>query len=348
MKQRNVNRSLNLSLLFSFFFTMFFVIGCSVTYSNGEESENVLAGTKVMVTITATSMPAKSSSTATFTSTATSLPTETPSPVSSPTTTIETIPTKMPTASPTSMPTWTPLPTFAPSQRGQIYNELMNSNGGCTLPCWWGFELGKTSLNEVRQFYAAFDAFLTEHNDKNGVTILEVLFVDPQIENGIQIPHTFVAQDNVLVESQIQLSNQPSYQIESILQLLGKPSDIWMWTIPEPYEDKLPADFILYFPNHGVLLGYRTGSIKSNEYVKVCFDKVGGATIDLWNPSIWDPNGNKDILERANQTGSAFRLDGYYPVDEVSNWDVEQFYTVLSNSTHTECLETPSNLWSSP
>ena len=210
MGHRNTNRFLNPSyLLFSFFFIMVFIIGCSVAYSNGEKSENILTGTKVMVTITATPMPTRSSSTATFTSTATSFPTETPSPVSSPTATIETTPTKMPTVSPTPMPTWTPLPTFAPSQRGQIYDELMNSNGGCTLPCWWGFELGRTFLNEVRQFYARFGTYITEQHNRNDITIIEVLFVDPQIENGIQVVHSFIAQNDVIIESQLPLINLP-------------------------------------------------------------------------------------------------------------------------------------------
>jgi len=79
----------------------------------------------------------------------------------------------------------------------------------------------------------------------------------------------------------------------------------------------------------------------------VCFDKSGGATLLLWNPSVWDPDGTKSIVDRANEGGTAFTLEGF-PIEEVSNWDTTQFYTILTDPTRSECLETPSNLWPPP
>lgn len=224
---------------------------------------------------------------------------------------------------------------------------MIHSNGGCALPCWWGFELGKTSLDKVRQFYMAFDTFITEQAGNRGRSALYVTFVDPEIEDGIQVRHLFRIQDGIVTEAEIQLRSQPDYQIVPILERLGPPSEVWMWTIPEPYEGILPVRFRLYFPEQGILILYGTNAVKSDDAVRVCFNERGSVTMRLWEPVIWDPQGDKGFVERANDS-SELTLEGDKPIDDVSNWDTEQFYTVLTDATHSECLETPSNLWSPP
>ena len=120
-----------------------------------------------------------------------------------------------------------------------------------------------------------------------------------------------------------------------------------MWTIPEPREGILPSRFRLYFPERGVFVLYATGGVKNGDVVNVCFDGPGGVILLLWNPAIWDPDSTKGIVDRSNEGGSAFTLEGY-PIEEVSNWDTEQFYTILTDPTRSECLETPSDLWAAP
>ena len=245
------------------------------------------------------------------------------------------------------MPTLTPLPTIPPQQRGQVYTELIKSNGGCELPCWWGFELGKASTNEVHQFYTSFGANVSEQHGNNGISVLYTKFFDPQIEKGEQVRHTFVAQDEIIIDMEIQLKSHPDYQIASILERLGQPSEVWMWTIPDTIEGILPADFRLYFPEQGALVGYRTNAVKIADAVNVCFDGRGGATMLLWDTAVWNPNSTKGFIERTDES-SELTLEGHQPIEEVSNWDVEQFYTILTDPTRSECLETPSNLWQHP
>lgn len=322
------------------------LVGCSPSQIDNPMSESapVEIGSAPMTT---TTVVISATPTAELTSTQTV--TSKPSPSNTPVATSTATPFPSATSTNTSTPTatWTPLSTIDPQQRGQVYSELMSRNGGCMLPCWWGFELGKTSIDEVRQFYTAFAPFISEQVGRNGISVFTAMFEDPQIENGIQVGHTFIAQNELVIEAEIQVHNQPNYQVESVLSRLGKPAEIWMWTIPEPYEGILPVRFRLYFPEQGVLMVYGIEGMRHNDTVNVCFDASGGTALLLWDPNIWDSDGTKGIIDRANEAGSAFTLEGH-PIGEVSNWDVEQFYTILSDSAHTECLETPSNLWSPP
>lgn len=223
----------------------------------------------------------------------------------------------------------------------------MNSNGDCELPCWWGFHLGNASTDSVRQFYISLGAYIFEQQYSNGYSAIEALFVDPQIEDGTQVSHKFLVQDGIVIEAETHVGIKPNYQIQPLLQQLGQPSEIWIWTIPEPYEGILPTRIRLYFPEQGILVLYATAGENINDSVHICFDELGGTALYLWNPMIWAPDGDKGIVDRTNTTSSAFTLEGN-PIEEVSNWNVEKFYTTLVDPNHTECLETPSNLWRSP
>lgn len=326
--------------------------GCTVSESNVENVSSTASEIGVAIsTLTSFPLPTSThSTTPTQTATATISPTPTPTPIPPTSSTpIPTppIPTATTTSTPTPYPTFPPLPTIAPQQRGQIYSKLMDNNGGCELPCWWGFKLGETSTGEIHQFYTAFNAFVREQIGQNGLSVLDILFVDPQIENNIQTRHLFLAQDGIVIEAETHVGIKPNYQIQPLLQQLGQPSEIWIWTIPEPYEGILPTRIRLYFPEQGILVLYATAGENINDSVHICFDELGGTALYLWNPMIWDTDGDKGIVDRTNTTSSAFTLEGN-PIEEVSNWNVEKFYTTLVDPNHTECLETPSNLWRSP
>jgi hypothetical protein len=222
----------------------------------------------------------------------------------------------------------------------------MKSNAGCVLPCWWGFDLGKTPLERVRQFYESFETYISKQVGRDGISVLTAKFEDPQIESGIQVRHTFVAQDGVVIEAEIEVVYDPNYQIETLLQRLGQPSDVWLWTIPDTYEGVLPVSLRLFFPD-GVLVSYAVFGERFDDTVRVCFSNEGGTILLLWNPAVWDPEGDKGLFERANES-SELTIEGHRPIDEVGNWDARHLYEVLSDPTNSECLETPSNLWSVP
>ena len=344
---QNSNNSTRYCLLVLWFLLMTVILtSCTMLPSNPIETSKTIESTvetttAIGISPLATLAPSK---TPIATVTVTSSPSMTPSVTVS----VTALPSKTPTVTITPVPTITPLPTIPPQQYGQLYSELMSNNGGCVLPCWWGFKLGEASLDEVHQFYTSFDTHIFEQDENDVISLLEAKFLDPQIENGTQVRHTFIAEDDVLIEAQIEIVFDPNYQITPLLQRLGQPSEIWMWTIPEPYEGILPARFYLYFPEKGVFILYGTGGRSVNDTVNICFDDYGGTILHLWVPTIWDPNYTKGFIERLNESSQRLAYKDYHSIDGVSNWDVEQFYTIISAPTHSECLETPSDLWSPP
>jgi hypothetical protein len=254
IKHLVINRWLIIGLVM-----MLNLVGCTVSEPDARSSSDTVFATIAPVpsatpTVTPSATPAE-------TITATPIPPSTPTPTFP-------VPTATTTSTPTPWPTLPPLPTIPPQQRGQAYSELINNNGGCELPCWWGVEMGKTSIEEVRQFYATFDTFMIEQAGDSGRSALYVTFVDPQIEDGTQVRHLFRVQDSVVIEAEAQVRRQPNYQIEPILHQFGQPAEIWIWTIPEVYEGILPASFRLYYPELGILVAYAVEGVKVDNDVQ--------------------------------------------------------------------------------
>ena len=62
----------------------------------------------------------------------------------------------LPTFTPTSVSTLTPLPTLSQRDAHDLIQALLQNNGGCRLPCWWGITPGQTDWNTARQFLDTF------------------------------------------------------------------------------------------------------------------------------------------------------------------------------------------------
>ncbi|MCZ7672028.1 MAG: hypothetical protein M5U34_35330 [Chloroflexi bacterium] len=165
--------------------------------------------------------------------TPTTLPTATPESTQTATLmpTRTTVPTETATSTALPPPSLTPLPTIPPSQRGERCAELMAMNDGCQLPCWWGLEMGSSTIEEVIQLYAQFEPFITVQDYPGGYAIVTIQFNDPDIEEGIQTRHMFTILNGILIEAEIQVRKYENFTPISLMAQLGQPSEVWLWTI---------------------------------------------------------------------------------------------------------------------
>lgn len=319
------------------------LVGCAAEGEEIVENEPIVVET---ATVLSTLPVATVSPTDEVTMTATHLPVSTSAPTATATTTPTPTFTPAPTA--TRTPTLTLLPTVEPDLRGLGYRELMQSNGGCQLPCWWGFELGATSAGEILQFYEAFGTYIADRHEYGKLVSIFILFNDPEIEGGWQVVHDYVVQDDIVVEAKIEMVDASNYQIRALLNELGQPAEVWLWTIPEPFEGSLPLFLDLYFPDRGVLVQYAVTAARVGDHVQTCFDSEGGTLLNLWNPAIWDPNREKSLAQRVADFGLSVALEGHLPLVEASNWDEQLLFESLTNPANSGCLETSAELWPHP
>jgi hypothetical protein len=162
-----------------FLFLAVFWAGCSVT-EPGEPASSITE------TVTSTIAPSVSpSSTPQPTRTATTRPTVSPAH----TATAELIP------SPAEA-TATRSPTLAPDERNAFILDLFLNNGGCALPCFWGFTPGETRWDEARQVLEQLNDNIFEVNMGKGKYRYEV-----ELQNwkdDINLGANFLVQDGII------------------------------------------------------------------------------------------------------------------------------------------------------
>src|SRR5512133_1906896 len=96
----------------------------------------------------------------------TSLPLATPSPSATNTAKASITPTLTMTI--TDTPTQPPISTLLPTEAAIQVQDLMKTNGGCHLPCWWRIEPGKTSWTNAYQTLAPISSEEVYIYNKNG------------------------------------------------------------------------------------------------------------------------------------------------------------------------------------
>ncbi|MCB0017961.1 MAG: hypothetical protein KDE09_09245 [Anaerolineales bacterium] len=281
-------------------------------------------------------------------------PTDTPGATPSPTFTVTS--TAVTTATVTLQRIWettlTPIPgfqvspTIAPEMREEYFLELMQSNGGCALPCWWGVEVGQSTMGQVRQLYERFDPHIVGTTWENGISsAIEITLDYVDSEHGSL--HSYAAVDDVVSSIYIDAGRTPQYQIGSVLAQLGAPSETWIWTYPEPaFDGQITMSFVMFFPQKGTIAYYELPVVRQDDNVEACFDTEGLSIFYFWLPEELNPFGELSLKELVHPN-SIFNVELSHPIQDVSNWDVNQFYSTLVDPNHTDCLETPADIWPS-
>jgi hypothetical protein len=264
-------------------------------------------------------------------------------------------PTETPTLQPTS--TWTPLPTLSEPQARAKIKDLLDTNNGCKLPCWWGITPNETKWTEASHFLRPFVIDLKEGN------------TDIRIENGQRHAYTDV-QFYYYVPNQAALGRMTlgiiddvvvgmtvyppgaeyQYQLHQLLGLLGPPKQILISAqASSPIPELPPTVLILDYGNLGVWASYGYIPIQNGKNLVICpktgtgkvsiYDNVGGR-LELFDPNVDNPRAIS-LQEYADMVGgfNAKRLE------DVTNMSIETFYKAFIDPDTEVCLETPANIW---
>jgi len=269
-------------------------------------------------------------------------PTHTPSPSPSPTT----IPTSTRTPKPTVTPTWVALSTLPPAEALAKVKELLETNGGCELPCWWGIRPGKTTWKEAYDFLQPLAFHVSKPIQiKEYPNLLFVWFYFPMDEqpslfNSREIG--FALEKDTLSIAWIQGGHE-NEDLVSLMKKYGVPQEVWVYITGIPGTGPVVYSIYLFYPALGILANHRqnTDFIKRNgeDWVKICKNRLihGGVRLVLW-PSE-KPMGYKDFFREYEET------DRYRPVEDAFGISPEEFSKFFLETEENPCLESRLNMW---
>jgi hypothetical protein len=249
--------------------------------------------------------------------------------------------------------------TLPPKEAEAQVVELIQHNGGCRLPCWWGLAPGKTSLQTTKSFLDVFGSLSIANRlgEKGGYFILRIpknnLFLDMEI-NYPKRNNDMVEMLSIRMILMHQIKNgyevvygdplykqffQP-YLLSQILSTYGQPSDVWI------YVDRLGKELHIWlsYAVSGFLVDYVAPSESEGGQFLGCPSK---AYTELW---LWPPEREYSPAEAISvQLGDDGLGQEWFasilPIKDATTLTVDAFYNIYKDSQNISCLETPVELW---
>ena len=229
---------------------------------------------------------------------------------------------------------------------------MLQNNGGCQLPCWWGFTPGETSWQATRDFFTSLGK---ETWGGGGILNYTVFFNTPGHYESYQ---SYIGEDGTL--EQIGVHAVPSadedgyrvygnsqfaedwrvYMLPQILEAYGLPSQIFLGLGGAAW---MPFDLVLFYPEKGFLVQYSGSAERSEGGTFLVYPHRAEITLDLWVPEQY--MSLEDVPGVGSYTYAAGEMSRLHSLEEATGMSVEQFYETFVQPENETCLETPVDLW---
>jgi hypothetical protein len=278
--------------------------------------------------------------------------TNTPSPTADVLRTTTSAPVPKPTL--TRVPRPTPGSTLTNDEEQTLVLDLLKENGGCRLPCWWGFSPGKTDWLFVQNFLASSGKIAMKFSNSY-LTNYTVKFVIPQhdvqlgqvynVTNGFVdmiwvSANTVRNHQTIYGDTQFAKDLQP-YALPQMLDVYGRPTEVFLKTYSSTPEGWIPFQLLLFYQEQGILVRYYGPALQKGQQIMICPQQ---SDITLW---LWSPERTMNLEDIANM-GQDFPIEEvpeFRHLEEATGVSVEQFYQSFVQPHNRTCLETPIDMW---
>lgn len=263
-------------------------------------------------------------------------------------------PTPSPTHTPTKPPTLTPLPTLTQKERDAQILQLLQTNGGCSLPCWWGISPGTTAWDTARQLFVSMGSKVPSQSHRDGSIEYEIGFdlLESDMSVGIRILQRGGLIESIKVMSEDYMepvvfqSNWELYSLKQVLAAYGEPSRIWIQLAAGPIRPEsttIGYGLWLFYDQLGFLIQYGGTGLKVQPIYHVCpATQVQAGMVDI--QLVLRAAENDIPLETLAGVTTEW-LPYLIPIEEASGMSVTEFYTLFLTENDMPCFDTPRNLW---
>lgn len=253
-------------------------------------------------------------------------------------------------------PTSTLAPALPPDQERAFVVGMLETNGGCELPCWWGITPGETDWQTVRSLFASLgkrtnDIPYSDGTIGHGSRNFEVSHPEHLDHLEYYVAHTFVERDGRVqsVEVKCEVFRDATseqfardwhrYSLDQVLTRYGLPSQVMLELWPNPPEPYYPYRLFVFYEHLGILIEYEGPAIPGEPF-RICpvFEQVNYLRLWLQSPERGIPLlqlANLDPLEQAQML----------PLEEATGMDIQTFYETFRQAGTTACLESPAEIW---
>jgi hypothetical protein len=237
-----------------------------------------------------------------------------------------------------------PTTSSAKDEGQKLVQELLENNGGCKLPCWWGITPGKTTWAEAREILEKVSLFIGGKESSKEFYANVSVYLPYPYDFAPYMGHLYGMKNGVV--DYIRVYNfdvAPNYRLSNFLKTYGQPTEIWMRTYSKDEIDIQPFLLDLFYQDNGILIEYSTGDPLKEIDGKLqnCqITEMDSPFIHLWSPKIQNLS-----FQDAKKFIDTMSLPEPKSLLEATGMDVKTFYETFQNPETDVCLETPKNLW---
>jgi hypothetical protein len=245
--------------------------------------------------------------------------------------------TALPTTINQILPTLTPLPALSVEEAQAFVDELLETNHGCDLPCWWGITPGETTWEEAYQFFASFAVEISEpvkevyieRGEENKINRYNVYLPwrggNSQFTLGIAVKNELV---DVIAQSNSGMQRYfPPYLL---IERYGMQKETLLAIEPITPTGKPYYSLVLLF-ERGIGVHYTGEAEIINNQIEVCPKKV--------SPRLF-LSSKSYSTERMKRMMNVEQLKS---VENITGLNKETFYSQLS--TQPSCFLTELTIW---
>jgi hypothetical protein len=240
--------------------------------------------------------------------------------------------------------------------------ELLKTNRGCSLPCWWGITPGISTTDETQ---VSFEPFFGAVYGESGFESSKAggYYFAP-LSSGLRIGIDVLAKENIIslvyigtemdkdiyypiYDSPLYQGIMSAYTLEAILTKYGKPDQILIRSFSALTAINNPTQILLYYPKEGIVAQYFSQNLpeQQNQAIisRTC-PPQSHISLRLFNPNF--PMSLQDILIIDDS------FSKYKDISEASNMNIDTFFQTYrqydESALGSGCpkyLETSWDLW---
>ena len=271
-----------------------------------------------------------------------------PSPARTPSPHLPTATVRSSTSEPTSFPT------LDPDELNRRVLNLLRTNAGCQLPCWWGVVPAETSWTETRQVLGSLGLTAERYSDphvtnystwmhlpQSDISIAQMHYIDDSSTIWLIWVGSVTVQDNEWVYGNPGFVNAwQGYTPESLVAAYGEPSQVLIHIVENTADGlMIPFQVLLHYADQGVLVRYYGPAELLGDQLRVC---LVGAHVELWLWSADSPLTLEELAEIGPNLPPEF-LHGYVPFEQALDQSFGDFAAKTGNSG--ACFESPADRW---
>jgi hypothetical protein len=251
-------------------------------------------------------------------------------------------------------PSVTLAPTLNANERQNTFIELLRTNAGCKLPCWWGVVPGKTTWSQTEQLLSHMGVKIFSFPMSDGAILKSP--GDFYFEDEVHNDFGFFVQNDIVESIHIRgegYSNSTGFQSAweqyspfQVMNDYGPPDRVWMYSdaVNLGTSGKSPYSLWIAYDNLGFLIRY-DGSVERKPIYHVCPRFDHGQ--DIQELALF--------LQSSDNPRLVEEMDSYYPhvvqyihsLKDATGLTVDEFYQLFTQDKKPACFDTPKNIWPS-